>query len=377
MDKTLNFIERCRLIHNNKYNYEKTNYVKSSEKVCIICPVHGEFFQMPFSHLKGAGCRKCGKEKSREERKYSKEQFIEKANKIHNNKYDYSKLNYTNSISKIIVICKKHGEFYPLANNHLQGSNCPKCRYENNTEILSIKEEEFKKRIKDKKLDNKFLFLSKYENYTKYIKIQCKKCKHIFEKSPKNILIKGSCPKCTGFYKNEIELIEKFNEVHNFKYDYSKIKYIDSNTKLQIICPIHGEFWQIAFNHLNKCECPKCGTLKAIEKNKLKDSCWTYTNWEKAANKSKYFDSFKAYIIRCWDENEEFYKIGKTFTTLKRRFILGHLPYNWEEIKIFTGESREISILENKLKLDNEEYSYLPNKNFAGKQECFYKIIDL
>lgn len=375
--KTKNFIDKCLVLHNNKYSYEKTEYLRNDVKVNITCPMHGEFWQMPYSHLRGAGCEKCGIKKSKQTRTYSNETFIEKANNVHNFKFDYSKLEYTNSTSKIIVICKKHGEFYPTANNHLQGSNCPKCRYENNVKFLGIKEEKFKEKIKNKNLNEKFLFLSDYVNYSQPIKIQCKKCKHIFHKPPKHIAKNGSCPKCSGYYKNNKELIEKFNKIHNFKYDYSEFNYINSSTKVKIICPLHGGFWQLPYNHLNKKNCPKCGIIETTEKNKFNSIGWVYEKWEKAGNKSKHFDGFKVYIIKCWNENEKFYKIGKTFTTVEKRFCYSMLPYKWEKIKIFTGSSKEMSILENKLKSQNKEYSYVPNLKFAGSKECFYKIIDL
>ena len=100
---------------------------------------------------------------------------------------------------------------------------------------------------------------------------------------------------------------------------------------------------------------------------------WNHTNWQKAGERSKFFDSFKVYIIRCWNEEEEFYKIGKTFTTVQARFRLkSMMPYNyevWEEIIFNT--SKEASKYEEKLLRINKNLSYKPSISFNGSNECF------
>jgi hypothetical protein len=102
---------------------------------------------------------------------------------------------------------------------------------------------------------------------------------------------------------------------------------------------------------------------------------WKYEFWEKAGLKSKNFDSFKVYIIKCWNNNEEFYKIGKTYTTIKKRFeYKGALPYEWKIIKLYKEKSKEMSELENKLKNINKKHKYIPFIDFSGKNECFIKL---
>ena len=116
------FIDECKIVHGNKYDYSKVSYDKKLEKIIIVCKIHGEFEQLAYSHITGKGCRYCsGNYKS------NTEEFIEKAIKIHGNKYDYSKVNYTKAINKVIIICKKHGEFKQTPNTHLCGSGCTKC----------------------------------------------------------------------------------------------------------------------------------------------------------------------------------------------------------------------------------------------------------
>ena len=191
------FIEKAKQIHNDKYDYSKVNYVNSRTKVGIICPTHGEFWQTPHNHLKGYGCAECGKEKSHLP-KITTEDFIVKSKEIHGNKYDYSKVCYKTCDAKVCIICPEHGEFWQTPSNHINGSGCPKCANEKRKNAL----------LKDTKL-----------------------------------------------------FIDAATLIHDEKYDYSKSIYKHSSMKVCIMCPKHGEFWQIADNHLRGQGCPKCGKI--------------------------------------------------------------------------------------------------------------------
>ena len=126
---TQEFIDKANRIHNNKYDYSKVNYIRSSQKVKIICKQHGEFKKTPNDHINGQGCKKCTYIKLQIRRKLTTQEFIDKANRIHNNKYDYSKVNYINNHTKIKIICPKHDEFLQTPNVHLLNSGCPKCSH--------------------------------------------------------------------------------------------------------------------------------------------------------------------------------------------------------------------------------------------------------
>ena len=121
------FIFEANNLYNNKYDYSKVEYVNSNTKVCIICPKHGEFWQAPSAHLQGHECSFCSTERNANKLKMTLEEFIERANKAHDFKYDYSKTNYVNSNTKICIICPEHGMFEQSPYDHLRGSSCPKC----------------------------------------------------------------------------------------------------------------------------------------------------------------------------------------------------------------------------------------------------------
>ena len=118
------FLDRVREIHKNKYDYSKTEYVSVTTPVKIICPKHGEFLQIPQVHLAGKGCRECSDEKHR----LTVKDFLNRAKKIHENKYDYSLVVYLNGRKKIQIGCPKHGVFEQTAASHLKGNGCPSCK---------------------------------------------------------------------------------------------------------------------------------------------------------------------------------------------------------------------------------------------------------
>jgi len=191
------FIKRSNNIHNNKYNYSMTDYVNCSTKVKIICPIHGIFEQIAEQHYKGIGCPECFGNK-----KINTELFIKKSNSVHNNKYDYSLVNYINNKTKVIIICPKHGEFKQIPSHHYKGIGCSECS-------------------KNKKITTEIF-------------------------------------------------IERSKKKFANKYDYSLTKYINTKTKIKIICPVHGIFEQTFHNHLNGKGCKKCNRYKLTTKKFIK-----------------------------------------------------------------------------------------------------------
>ena len=128
---TEKFVEMSMLMHGSKYDYSKVVYSNSKNKVEIICKEHGEFWQIAGNHIhkiKKAGCPKCGNINRSKSQAYTKKDFIEIANKIHNFKYIYDRISYVNSDSELEIICPKHGSFFQIAYAHTSNmSGCPKC----------------------------------------------------------------------------------------------------------------------------------------------------------------------------------------------------------------------------------------------------------
>ena len=121
------FIKRSNIVHNNKYDYSLVEYKHNNIKVKIICPIHGPFEQTPRSHLAGHECNKCGRNETICKMRMTTEEFVNRSNKIHNNKYDYSLVDYKNSYINVKIICPIHGVFEQTPNHHLFDHGCPKC----------------------------------------------------------------------------------------------------------------------------------------------------------------------------------------------------------------------------------------------------------
>ena len=200
------FIEKAKLVHGSKYDYSKVEYINSYSKVCIICPEHGEFWQTPKDNLRGCGCPKCALNKRTNKRRKNINYFISEVKKVHDDKYDYSKVDYNNANTNIIIICPEHGEFKQIAHNHLRGQGCPKCAN------------------------------SKKGDYQK---------------------------------SNTEDFIKKAKLVHGNKYDYSKVNYINNRIKVCIICPEHGDFFQKPLDHTNGRGCIECGKKFGISERKI------------------------------------------------------------------------------------------------------------
>jgi Cu/Zn superoxide dismutase len=121
--KTNLFIAKATKIHGDRYNYSIVSYINAKTKVIIICNVHGEFSQTPSNHLSNFNCQKCSNNL-----KLNTQSFIDKATVIHKNKYDYSKVEYINADTPVIITCKVHGEFKQIPDFHINRKcGCPKC----------------------------------------------------------------------------------------------------------------------------------------------------------------------------------------------------------------------------------------------------------
>lgn len=187
-------------------------------------------------------------------KKLKTEEFIEKSKKIHGDKYDYSLVEYTNTFTKVEIICQIHGVFEQTPHKHTQKQGCSKC----NGGIKSTKEEFI---VKSKEIHgNKYDYsLVEYNGTDKKVKIICEK-HGIFEQTPHKHLSNRGCHFCSGKMKlSKEQFIEKSKKVHGDKYDYSLVDYNGTYNNIKIICPEHGIFEQKPTIHYNsKCGCPIC-----------------------------------------------------------------------------------------------------------------------
>jgi hypothetical protein len=226
-----------------------------NDKVIIICRTHGEFEQMPSNHITHKqGCGYCGGH-------YLSNtiDFIEKALKIHRDKYDYSLVEYINNLSNIKIICRIHGNFEQTPSSHLRGSGCYKCGRLQLCEKQRTPVENFIYKATDRH-ENKYNYsLVHYINARTYITIICPQHGE-FIQTPDSHLRGNGCFKCshnmTIFTKEQF--IEKAHKVHGDKYDYSNVIFTKMNDKVIIICRTHHEYEQTPNNHIYGNGCKKC-----------------------------------------------------------------------------------------------------------------------
>lgn len=203
------FVKRANKVHNNKYDYSFSDYKNSRDKIDIICPEHGTFSQMPYNHLQGKGCYNC----SRNQR-LTMGDFILRANKKHNNKYNYPDSNYVNNVTPIEIECKDHGIFRQTPGSHLSGVGCPKCSGNRRLTISEFID------IANKKHNNLYKYPDvNYKNYDSYIDIECPK-HGIFKQIVRNHLTGRGCPICSNS-KGELEILNilKNNDINYIVYD--------------------------------------------------------------------------------------------------------------------------------------------------------------
>lgn len=258
------FIAESIKFHGIKYDYSKSVYINYKTKLIIICPEHGEFEQTPHAHLHQYGCKKCSLLKRDFNKKFNINNFIEKAIKKHDNKYDYSKSIYINAKTKLTIICSEHGEFEQRPFNHLRGDGCSKCNGGIKLNLIEFIEKS--KLIHGDKYDYS---LTEYKNNRTKIKIICPEHGE-FKQDPSRHLSGSGCSICSKNKPLSLnEFLEKAKEKHCNKYDYSKSEFINVSHKIIIICPEHGEFEQKVANHLFGQCCPHCKTSQGENNIKL------------------------------------------------------------------------------------------------------------
>lgn len=193
--------------------------------------------------------------------------FIEKCIKVHDNKYDYSRVQYKNNKTKVEIICPRHGSFMQKPTAHLGGQGCPICRNEKNSINYALTNDEFVAKavkVHGTKYDYS---LVNYKNNRIKIIIICPKHGE-FIQQPSNHLNGNGCLKCffENITSNLNDFIIKAKQVHGNKYNYNSSVYVNSKVPLAINCPKHGSFLQSPSQHLEH-GCPKCGGTSRLNTN--------------------------------------------------------------------------------------------------------------
>jgi len=252
---TEEFIAKATKVHNGRYSYDNTVYKGSSEKVIITCKVHGDFQQRPGDHLNGFGCSECSGNY-----KMNTERFIQRAKDKFGDKFDYSKVDYKNNSTNVTISCPIHGWFEQTPGSHLRYAGCKQCSRENSV----MTTEEFITKAKIVHGDKYGYDNTTYKGSTEKVTITCK-THGDFQQVAGAHLSGYNCPYCGKNGKDTLdEFITKANKTHHGKYNYSKVVMGKSSEKVEIICPIHGSFFQLRGEHISGYGCRKCGNSEPL-----------------------------------------------------------------------------------------------------------------
>jgi len=208
---TQEFIDRARQVHGDKYDYSKVNYVNANTNVCIVCKTHGEFMQLPFTHIKGSGCPLCANEKVSKDYTLSKDEFVRRSISIHGDKYDYSLVNYKSASDKVKIICPIHGVFEKSPHNHWKGQGCPACV--NHEPKMST--QRYVEKAKNVWGDVYDYSQVEYVNSKQKIKIICRE-HGLFYQEPQHHLQGSGCPLCKSSRGENV--ISKFLNDNNIPF---------------------------------------------------------------------------------------------------------------------------------------------------------------
>jgi len=347
---TTEFIRRATQRYGNKYSYENSVYTTYKQKVDIECQIHGIFKQTPSDHLSGYGCMECGGKKA-----LTTAAFVTQASIQHNNKYDYTLVDYSTSHGMVTIICPRHGEFTQKAYSHIQGHGCPSCSTSN-----PIDTEAFISRAVSKHGSQYDYSNVHYVNNRTKIEIICPNHGSFFQ-TPNNHLTGNGCNAC-GYIESSNanrsstdEFISKAIQVHGDVYDYSNVEYIATHTLVEILCRKHGSFTQKPNTHLNGHGCHRCNNIGGYNYNKLT------TDPELVG-----VDGW-LYLMKLCNADENFHKVGITRHIESR---MTNMVSGYDKILVRSVPLKLLHAFILEQNILRTHTTFTPQKLFAGHTEC-------
>ena len=259
LSNTLEFVEKAKKVHGEKYSYKNVNYVNNHTKVRITCKLHGDFDQTPQNHLSGYECVLCANIARGEKQRSTLQDFIEKSTTVHGNKYCYKKVEYINAKTEVTITCAIHGDFQQVPDVHLRGCGCYKCGH--NMTIFTT--EDFIKKAVEIHSNEYDYSLVDYKTMNYKVQIICKK-HGMFEKNPTDHLSGGGCSKCYSNYSRTqikwLDLIAALGNV-NIQHASNDGEYVIPETlfradgycqETNTIYEFHGDYWHGNPKRFNK-----------------------------------------------------------------------------------------------------------------------------
>lgn len=356
------FVDKCTVMHNSKYNYDCTIYTGSKNNVIIQCPAHGIFEQKAVHHLRGNGCPLCAREYRAKLATRTITDIVDEFKRVHKTRYDYSKVTYLGLQRKVMIGCSIHGDFQQRPSDHIHGMGCPSCGVEQ--QRMSLSQFLVAANVAHQ---NKY----SYEKVTEFLSsgalivITCP-FHGDFNQHANNHLQQHGCSKCAGtsrgndLRKTTATFINEANIVHNYRYSYNNTTYISCKKCVVITCSLHGNFTQRPTNHVNMGQgCPKC-----VIGGRYSEAWFSNNPSMKNINGT-------LYLLKFTGQGEQFWKVGITKRSISKRWN-GKLPYKIDEVFKCSGTLYHIFQIEQHiLKTFVYRRRYTPSILIGGDRECF------
>lgn len=247
------FIKRAYAIHGDKINYNLTQYIGIKQPVILTCYKGHVFEQSPSSHINGAGCSECARNK-----RLTQKQFLKLAFERHGNRFGYEISKYKSMQSNIIIMCHDHGLFSTTPNKHLNELGCNQCQEIENTKKYYKSYINFLNKAYEVHGDLYEYDLVEFVNTTTPVTLKCKNG-HTFQQTPKLHMKGRGCSQCKGGVKYTKEkILQLFFETHGTLFEYPDFEYKNIETPIPIKCRKHGIFHQRPVVHFHGFGCKKC-----------------------------------------------------------------------------------------------------------------------
>lgn len=268
---TQEFVARAREVHGDRYDYSLTLYISTKTKVVIGCPEHGDFEQVPNRHLSdGRGCPQCTQARVADKARLTTEEFVERAQEVHEGAYDYSMTTYTGARAKVRITCPEHGPFDVTATSHINKAvGCPECTRRRVSASMRTNPDEWLARLRSVLGEDRYDYReTKYVDRTTDVRVFCKE-HGPFTRKPHRLISGTGCSECRRTSSQKAggrsvrwtteQFVGRAREIYGDRYDYSQVDYSTAWTKVTIVCAVHGPFQKAPVEHIHRGRgCAKC-----------------------------------------------------------------------------------------------------------------------
>ncbi len=251
-------IQRFEVQHGQRYDYAQVESVGIKQPVTIICRLHGPFQQLPGNHLRGSGCPACGTASAGHSHKLDQQEFLRRVRAVHGERYGLSLAMYATQYDHVIVECAEYGPFQVLPFNLWRGAGCPACALRQNGMNHRMTQADYLCRVDQVHGSTYNHSLIHYERMHDRIRVVCR-IHGQFSPTAANYLAGRGCPGCGASRAAAIrapklvhgidDVLARFRKIHGDQFNYTKVAYLHSNRRVEIVCRQHGAFLQTPRSH--------------------------------------------------------------------------------------------------------------------------------